>query len=158
MHGGVAGTAKRNEVFLRILPGRAPKYPMVATARRNSGISNRTHATPAGVQPESQTQAGSLDLIRRSAWVRDCVPATVTSVTECTERRTHDLLSIELGLGCTVTRVAETSPTANRARGRRLHSAGFGGAEIQPFVIFDTRAFSKEEAEKVNDFATPQFF
>jgi hypothetical protein len=39
-----------------------------------------------------------------------------------------------------------------------LDAAGFGGAEIQPFVTFDTRALPKEEVEKVTDFATPSFY
>jgi len=39
-----------------------------------------------------------------------------------------------------------------------LDAAGFGGGEIQPFVTFDTRNLSKEEAARVNDYATPSFF
>src|SRR5271166_6302686 len=39
-----------------------------------------------------------------------------------------------------------------------LDAAGFGGAEIQPFVTFDTRNMPKDEAARVNDFATPSFF
>jgi hypothetical protein len=39
-----------------------------------------------------------------------------------------------------------------------LDAAGFGGAEIQPFATFDTRAMPKAEAEKVNSYATPEFF
>ncbi len=39
-----------------------------------------------------------------------------------------------------------------------LDAAGFGGGEIQPFVTFDTRTFSKEDAARVNDYATPNFF
>src|SRR5271157_1752826 len=39
-----------------------------------------------------------------------------------------------------------------------LDAAGFGGAEIQPFVTFDTRTLPKEEVAKVNDYATPSFF
>ena len=91
MHGGVAGTAKRNEVFLRILSGLTAKLPMVnfESRQRAATLASPTVRTQhllaqSFVQPESETQAGSLDLVRRSAWVRDCVPATVTSVTECT--------------------------------------------------------------------------
>lgn len=32
-----------------------------------------------------------------------------------------------------------------------LDAAGFGGAEIQPFVTFDTRGFSSEKAAHVHD-------
>lgn len=39
-----------------------------------------------------------------------------------------------------------------------LDKNGFGGAEIQPFVTFDTSKMSKEEAAKVNAYATPAFF
>lgn len=39
-----------------------------------------------------------------------------------------------------------------------LDEAGFGGAEIQPFVTFDTRNMPKEEVARVNDYATPEFF
>src|SRR5208337_1677159 len=41
---------------------------------------------------------------------------------------------------------------------RILDTAGFGGAEIQPFVTFDTRTMPKEEISLVNDFATPSYF
>jgi len=39
-----------------------------------------------------------------------------------------------------------------------LDSAGFGGAEIQPLVPFDTRPLPKDEVDRLNDFATPAFF
>jgi hypothetical protein len=39
-----------------------------------------------------------------------------------------------------------------------LDAAGFGGAEIQPFVTFDTRDMPKEEAVRVNEYASPRFF
>jgi hypothetical protein len=39
-----------------------------------------------------------------------------------------------------------------------LDSAGFGGAEIQPLVPFDTRSMPKDEVDRINDFATPAFF
>lgn len=41
-----------------------------------------------------------------------------------------------------------------------LDSHGFGGAEIQPFntFVFTPRLLSKDEMERVNDFATPAFF
>jgi hypothetical protein len=39
-----------------------------------------------------------------------------------------------------------------------LDGAGFGGAEIQPFVTFDTRSLPKEEVAKINEYATPAYF
>jgi len=39
-----------------------------------------------------------------------------------------------------------------------LDAAGFGGAEIQPFVTFDSKTLSPEVAARVNDYATPAFF
>ena len=39
-----------------------------------------------------------------------------------------------------------------------LDSSGFCGAEIQPFVPFDTRSMPKDEFDRINDFATPAFF
>ena len=39
-----------------------------------------------------------------------------------------------------------------------LNSQGFGGAEIQPFVTFDTRSLTRDEVARVNDFATPSYF
>lgn len=39
-----------------------------------------------------------------------------------------------------------------------LDGANFGGAEIQPFITFDVRSLPKEEADRVNDYATPSFF
>jgi hypothetical protein len=39
-----------------------------------------------------------------------------------------------------------------------LDTAGFGGAEIQPFVTFDTRKLPEEEVAKINQYATPPFF
>lgn len=39
-----------------------------------------------------------------------------------------------------------------------LDAAGFGGAEIQPFVTFDTRKLLADEAGKVNAYATTGFF
>lgn len=39
-----------------------------------------------------------------------------------------------------------------------LDSAGFGGAEIQPLVPFDTRPLPTDEVDRLNDFATPSFF
>src|SRR5271169_5743100 len=38
-----------------------------------------------------------------------------------------------------------------------LDAAGFGGAEIQPFVTFDTRKLPEEEVAKMNQYATPPF-
>ena len=39
-----------------------------------------------------------------------------------------------------------------------LDSAGFGGAEIQPFVPFDAHSMPKDEVDRINDFPTPTFF
>jgi len=39
-----------------------------------------------------------------------------------------------------------------------LDAAGFGGAEIQPFVTFDTSTLPTDEAARVNDYATPAFY
>jgi hypothetical protein len=39
-----------------------------------------------------------------------------------------------------------------------LDAHGFGGAEIQPFVTFDTRTMPRDQAERINGFATPGFF
>jgi len=39
-----------------------------------------------------------------------------------------------------------------------LDASGFGGAEIQPFVTFDTRSMTKDKVSRVNEYATPRFF
>ena len=39
-----------------------------------------------------------------------------------------------------------------------LDASGFGGAEIQPFVTFNTHELPKAEAARVESYATPEFF